>query len=233
MRLILAGGGDATRSSKVDSFYRSLNPGRRTIACIPHAIAPAEGAWEGAERWLLERPALKGFAAHTIGDLAGAEPATLSSFHSLFVMGGNTFTLLACVKAAGFGSKLRAVLDEVPIYGTSAGAIILGHDIESAQVGPEPDENTAGLLDLGAFDLLGGYNAYTHFAPEQSRLLADFCRRANRPCIALSEAAGVFVEDQEITSIGADPVVIAYPSGASVRLEEGHTIRLLAFTEDA
>ena len=131
MRLILAGGGDATRSAKVDSFYRSLNPGRRTIACIPQAIAPAEGAWERAERWLLERPALKGFDAHTIGDLAGVEPATLRSFHSMFIMGGNTFTLLAGVKAVGFGSKLKAVLDEVPIYGTSAGAIILGHDMSS------------------------------------------------------------------------------------------------------
>ena len=130
MRLILAGGGDATRSAKVDSFYRSLNPGRRTIACIPQAIAPAEGAWERAERWLFERPALEGFDAHTIGDLAGVEPATLRSFHSMFIMGGNTFTLLAGVKAVGFGSKLKAVLDEVPIYGTSAGAIILGHDIE-------------------------------------------------------------------------------------------------------
>jgi peptidase E len=142
-------------------------------------------------------------------------------------MGGNTFTPLACVKATEFDSKLKAVLDEVPIYGTSAGAIILGHDIESAQVGPEPDENAAGLVDLGALDLLGGYNAYTHFTPEQSRLLADFCKRANRPCIALSEAAGVFVEDQEVTSIGTDPVIIAYPSGGSVRLEGGHMIRLI------
>jgi peptidase E len=227
MRLILAGGGDATRSAKVDTFYRSLNPGRRTIACIPQAIAPAEGAWKGAERWLLERPALEGFDAHTIGDLAGVEPATLSSFHSMFIMGGNTFTLLACVNAAGFGSKLKVFLDEVPIYGTSAGAIILGHDIESAQVGPEPDENTVGLLDLGAFDLLGGYNAYTHFTPEQSRLLADFCKRANRPCIALGEGAGVFVEDHEVTNIGVDPVVIAHPSGGSVRLEGGRTISLM------
>jgi len=226
MRLILAGGGDATRSAKVDTFYRSLNPGQRTIACIPQAIAPAEGAWERVERWLLERPALEGFDAHTIGDLAGVEPTTLSSFHSIFIMGGDTFTLLACVKAAGFGSKLKAVLDEVPIYGTSAGAIILGHDIESAQVGPESDENAAGLLDLGAFNLLDGYNAYTHFTPEQSRLLADFCKRANRPCIALGEGAGVFVEDQEVTNIGADPVVIAHPSGGSVRLEGGRTINL-------
>ncbi|HUS16474.1 MAG TPA: hypothetical protein VM536_15865, partial [Chloroflexia bacterium] len=101
--------------------------------------------------------------------------------------------------------------------------------IESAQVGPEPDENAAGLLNLGAFDLLGGYNVYTHFTPEQSRLLADFCKRSNRPCIALGEGAGVLVEDHEVTNIGADPVVIAHPSGESVRLEGRCTISLMPY----
>lgn len=227
MKLILAGGGGATQSAKVDMFYRSLNPGRRTIACVPQAIAPAEGAWEGAERWLLGRPALEGFDAQTIGDLAAVEADTLRSCHSIFIMGGNTFALLGCARAARFDLKLKAVLNEVPIYGTSAGAIILGHDIGSARVGPGPDENLAGLLDLNAFDLLGGYNAYTHYTPDQSRSLADFCQRANRPCIALSEGAGVFVDDRKVTNIGADPVVIAHPSGELVWLEEDGTISLM------
>jgi Peptidase family S51 len=230
MRLILAGGGDAIRSAKVDGFYRTLNPGRRTIACVPQAIAPAEGAWEGAERWLLGRPALEGFDAYTIRDLAGVEAGTLRSLHSIFILGGNTFTLLACLRAAGFGPRLEAVLDEVPVYGTSAGAIVLGHDIGSARVGPEPDEDAVGLRDLRALDLLGGHNVHTHFAPEQSGLLADFCRRADRPCIALGEGAGVFVEGREVTGIGAGPVVIAHPSGEAVRLEEGRTIGLAPYS---
>jgi len=60
-------------------------------------------------------------------------------------MGGNTLALLSCIKAAGFASKLKTVLNEVLIYGVSAGAIVFGHDIESAQIGPEADENTVGL----------------------------------------------------------------------------------------
>jgi peptidase E len=130
MALILAGGGDAKQSTKVDDFYRSLNPGRKTIACVPQAIIPAERAWEKAEKCLLERPALDGFDAYTIEDLANVEADDLKkSCHSIFMMGGNTFTLLSCIKAAGFDSKLKTVLNDVPIYGISAGAITLGHEV--------------------------------------------------------------------------------------------------------
>ncbi len=227
MRLILAGGGDATQSAKVDTFYRSLNPGRKTIACIPQALVPAEWAWENAEKWLLERPALKGFDIHTTKDLTKVEATKLNLYHSIFIMGGNTFTLLSCIKAARFDATLKAVLNEVLIYGTSAGAIVLGHDIESAQIGPEADENTVGLCDLDALDFLSGYNAHTHFALDQSQILADFSRKLNRPCIALSERAGVFIDGYKINNVGADKVVIAYPLGESVCLEEGDAINLI------
>jgi dipeptidase E len=228
MALILAGG-DAKQSTKVDDFYRSLNPGRKTIACVPQAIVPSERAWEKAEKWLLERPALEGFDAYTIKDLANVEADDLKkSYHSIFIMGGNTFTLLSCIKAAGFDSKLKAALNEVLIYGISAGAIILGHDIESAQIGPEADENTVGLRDLNALDFLGGYNVHAHFALDQSRIMMDFCKKSYRPCISLSERAGVFVDGHKITNIGADGVIIAYPSGETICLEEGSAISLVS-----
>src|SRR3954453_14214901 len=102
MKLILAAGGDAIQSTKVDGFYCSLNPGQKTIACIPQAIEPAGEAWEEAGNWLLQRQALKGFDAHTIRDLAKVDVEKLRSYHSTFIMGGNTFTLLSLIKAAGF-----------------------------------------------------------------------------------------------------------------------------------
>jgi peptidase E len=229
MKLILAGGGDATQSTKVDDFYRSLNPCRKTIACVPQAITPAERAWEKAEKWLIERPALEGFDACTIKNLANVEADDLKRlYHSIFIMGGNTFTLLSCIKATGFDSALKAVLNEVLVYGISAGAIILGHDIESAQIGPEADENTVGLRDLNALDFLGGYNVHAHFALDHSQMLLDFCKKANHPCLSLSERAGVFVDGHKITNVGADGVVIAYPSGEAVCLEEGSAISLVS-----
>src|SRR3954454_9708143 len=227
MKLILAGGGDATQSTKVDLFYRSLNPGKKTIACIPQAIAPAEGAWEKAEKWLLARPALDGFDVNTIKDIAEVEADKLDFYHSIFIMGGNTFTLLNRIKAAEFDFKLKTALNKVLIYGVSAGAIILGHDIKSARIGPEPDENTVGLGDLNALDLLGGYNVHAHFTPDQSQALMGFCKKSNRPCIALSERAGDFIDDHGVTNIGDDKVIFVYPSGKSVCLEEGSTTNLM------
>jgi peptidase E len=229
MKLILAGGGDTTQSTKVDMFYRSLNPGQKTIACIPQAIEPAGEAWEKAEKWLLERPAFKEFDAYTIRDLAKVDVDKLRLHHSMFIMGGNTFTLLSLIKTAGFDTTLKAALNEVLIYGISAGAIILGHDIESAQLGPGADENTVGLCDLTALNFLGGYNVHTHFAPDQSHMLMDFCTKSRRPCIALSERAGVFVDDSKVSNIGADTVIVVYPSGESICLEEGGTMSLMPY----
>jgi dipeptidase E len=227
MKLILAGGGNAIQSAKVDMFYRSLNPGQKTIACIPQAMVPAEGAWEKAEKWLLERLAFDGFNVYTIRDLANVEAEKLILYHSLFIMGGNTFTLLSCIRATGFAFKLKVVLNEVLIYGTSAGAIILGHDVASAQIGPEADENAAGLRVFDALNFLHGYNVHTHFVPDQSRMLMEFCEKSCRPCIALSERAGVFVDDHKVSNIGADTVTIIYPSGESICFEEGSTINLM------
>jgi peptidase E len=145
-------------------------------------------------------------------------------------MGGNTFTLFSLIKAARFDATLKIVLNEVLMYGTCAGAIILGHDIESAQIGPEADENTIGLPDFSSLNFLAGYNVHAHFAPDQSQILMDFCKKSHRPCIALSERAGIFVDDLKVSNIGADAVIVMYPSGETIGLEEGSTISLMSYT---
>ena len=69
-----------------------------------------------------------------------------------------------------FASKLTTALSKVLIYGASAGAIVRGHDIELAQVGPEADENTADLRDLNALDFLDSCNVYAHSILDQSQV---------------------------------------------------------------
>lgn len=224
MKLILSGGGDGTQSIKVDTYYRSLNPGRKTIAYIPHAIASSD--WEKAEEWLLQRPALEGLTVRPVKDLANVDVAELTLCHSIFIMGGNTFTLLDCFRKTGFASTLVSIVDEVLIYGISAGAIVLGHDIQSAEIGPDADVNTVGLMDLAGVNLLQEYNIHAHFTPDQSDILTEMCKKSNHACIALSERAGVYVNGRIVTNIGADEIVIVYPSGHSVSLGEGDTVTL-------
>src|SRR3954468_14547885 len=108
-------------------------------------------------------------------------------------MSGDTFTPFCCVKAAGFACKLKTALSKVLIYGASAGAIVRGHDIESAQVGPEADENTADLRDLKALDFLGSCNVYAHSILNQSQCWWTSAKKSNRSCIALSKKAGAFI----------------------------------------
>ena len=112
-------------------------------------------------------------------------------------MSGDTFTFFCCVKAVGFASKLKTALSKVLIHGASAGAIVRGHDIESAQVGPEADENTADLRDLNALDFVGGCNVYAHSILDQSQVLVDFCKKSNRSRISLSKKVGAFIDDQK------------------------------------
>jgi dipeptidase E len=91
------------------------------------------------------------------------------------------------------------------VYGGSAGAIILGRDIMTAA---HLDVNEVGLQDTAGLDLLNGYSVWCHYQPTDDARIHAYIARSTFPLIALSEQAGVLVEDGRVVALGTGPTVV-------------------------
>lgn len=230
MGIILAGGGNATQSLLVDAFYRHrLASGRREadhspdIAFIAHAISPHTWDWDKSTEWLTRRDAMKDVSVTTIRDIE-KEISLIESARSIFIMGGNTFRLLDELKKSRLLERLGALSDAKLIYGISAGAIIHGDSIKSAELGSEADPNEIGLQDMAGANLLEGMNVFTHFRQADVPAAKRFAESENRPCICISEEGGGFWEAGELRNIGADEIRIVCPHGLIVSLPSGGSL---------
>ena len=229
MRAILAGGGTATQSRLVDEFFATLLPTRHFIF-LPQAISPEVWPFERAREWIHKPASFQGVEISILSDLVGVKARDLRMFDAVYIMGGNTYTLMAKVRGSGFSSVLRDFIEsDGLVYGTSAGAIILGASITPAAIGPESDENTVGLDDMSGFDRLGGYLVAAHYTEEEDADLSELYKAECAPVVSIPETAGVFVDGEECKVLGEDAVGVFDQRGKTIH-KPGNTFRLNPLT---
>jgi len=214
MRVLLAGGGNAEQSKKIDEFYMS-SLSTRHIAYFPQAAVPKMFDLEYAEKWLKDRPAFTNVQVNSFLDLTKTSFDELQSYETLFISGGNTFDLLDKFNQSGFLPILRrlASMDKI-IYGASAGAIVLGSDILSAGIGPEADSNDTDMTNFEGANLLHGYNVLTHYKEDYEELVKTFAKDQHAAIIAIPEEGGVFFDGSLLTNISSTPVYVVSQQGA-------------------
>jgi dipeptidase E len=137
----------------------------------------------------------------------------------IYLGGGDTVKLLRELRDSGFDATLRQLIEQgIPVYGGSAGAIVLGKDIRSS-----PEGKTVAADTALALDVLSGHAVYCHMA-----VLADaeaVQKDLNLPVIALPERAGVYLDDQKLEAIGFESVWIL-DGTTSRELKPGETYTL-------
>ncbi len=144
-------------------------------------------------------------------DLNSADPLSLTDFNSIFISGGNTFSLLDQVRRSGFETALvQFVAEGGIIYGGSAGAILLGRDILTCA---HLDENRVGLDDPRGLNMVSGFCVWCHYQPEDDKRIAEYVARNAWPVLALSERSGVSVEGMILTAQGYEPTHIFTTNG--------------------
>ncbi len=137
--------------------------------------------------------------------------ADLAEFDALYIMGGNTFTLLHALRGTEFERVIKAAIDAGKVvYGVSAGAIVLGHDIQSAAFGEEADENEIGLQDYSALGTLSPYNIVTHY-DETDESVRAFIEQSAEPILAIPEETGLAIKDDRAKVIGTADVQLFVP----------------------
>jgi dipeptidase E len=211
-RFILSGGGDAEQSKEVDEFFVPLLPNKR-ILYLPQAVVPQYWTYEKALDW---------FKGHKIfsdidvvvwkdEDFSGKTLDDLKEFDAIYIMGGNTFTLLDKLRKFQFIDLLYQLLDSGKLlFGLSAGSILMGKDISIAEIGPpgQADTNFVGITDFSGLNLLNNKVVYTHYRPEEDAQLFEYSKKHSVEIIGIPEESGIYVEGDKVKILGTKPVII-------------------------
>lgn len=139
----------------------------------------------------------------TWSNFEGKEAAELEAFDAIFLSGGCTYLLLDRLRQSGFD---RALIDYFnaggTIYGGSAGAIVLGANIEACA---HIDRNVCGLTKMTGLDLVNGCAVACHYRTEHAGILQACAKRLGLPVLALGEAGGLVSERGALRVAGRDP----------------------------
>lgn len=209
MHLILAGGGGPMDSLPLDERFASwIGMGGRMLY-LPIALPENHPVRANCEEWIRSVFEPLGMANIETWDERRLETPRsktdeLTRFDAIYVGGGNTYRLLHVIRRHGFDQQLadfgRA---GGPIYGGSAGAILLGHDIGVAEIAGDPDDfgdvDQAGL-GLTDFDVL------PHYTPAQDDAITARVSRTDRAVLAIPERGGWVIDGGRQFDGGREPV---------------------------
>ncbi|MEY9927145.1 dipeptidase E [Catenulispora sp. GP43] len=222
--VFLSGGGGVEDTAPLDSAFASAL-GSGPLWYWPMAIDPAETAYSDCLDWLTGVLGPLGVTDIDIWDGAGHGLARrFADYRGVYIGGGNTFRLLDVVRRSGMGPALQAFIDDGgAVYGTSAGAALLGADISTiAHLDPDP----YGTTDTRGLDRIAGYAAFVHHRTADAPQVQDWVHRNQKPVIALHERSGAVVTDGRLTSVGFEPVQIFGVVRSPLNVQPGESIEL-------
>lgn len=163
MRLLLCGGGCGEQTVLANQRFGEMIDSTKPLLYIP--LAMQKENYPGCLEWI------KGELADiNISSIEMATTATelahknLLDYCAIFIGGGNTYKLLAELKASGsFETIKEYIKNEGVVFGGSAGAIIFGEDIDTCKYA---DRNDVNLGDTKGFDVLNGISFLCHYTNE-------------------------------------------------------------------
>ena len=208
MRLLLNGGGIGIAAESARKKLNEIIDHNKKILYIP--LAWPDPSFQGCLEFMTTE--LSDVDAAGIAMVASADEIvdlTLAEYACIYIGGGNTYKLLAEIKASGAFDKIKDYLanHDGIVYGGSAGAIIFGYDLDSCNT---DDENDVGLADHTGFNLINGYSLLCHYTSRDKertelskRYLIELSKE--KPIYAIPEEDTIFVNDGNIEFIGTKP----------------------------
>lgn len=212
-KLFLAGGGTEKSSRAVDSEFASLVIDNKSVVYIPNAADKKQ--YSRYLKWFRKTMSPLGISKIEVwDDLKPRLP--ISKLGGIYLGGGNTPKLLKELNESAFDSFLsRAILRGVPVYGGSAGAIVLGLDIRTA---PEAigikKKNARGL------NMVGLYSVACHYTLEKEEQIRQIGKAIGTRIIAIPETAGVRILGSKATVFGKG-IVAVFSKSHILKLKKG------------
>jgi len=203
-QVVLAGGGGAADSRLLDEVFAEwIGSGR--LLYLPLALQ--EERHTAAAEWLRSTFEPLGISQiESWSALDGHDARELTDFDGIYIGGGNTYRLLHQVRTSGFDKAITRFIGEGgPVYGGSAGAILLGRDIDTALLAG--DSSGVRLTSTRGLDVLSGWSVVCHYRAQDLERTHAFTLHRKLRALALSERAGIILDWDGARSQGTEGVV--------------------------
>ena len=203
-QLFLSGGGDSNQTRRLDRLFVAAIPKTKRLLYIPIAMPEKVHTMGACFDWFRRTMASHRFYKIDMWtDLSNRNYRDMHKYGSVYIGGGNTFSLLNSVRASGFDKLLFKYFKSGGIiYGGSAGAIILGKHIGTAFFGGDSDKNIVRIKDLRGLNLAKDYVIQCHYSSKDDKDVVDYVRTNKASVIALPENAGIIIAKGRIKTIG-------------------------------
>lgn len=196
MRTLYLGGGGSECYQIDKEFAKNLNK-NKTLLYLPHALPRESFALSLSWLWSIYNPL--GITNITcMEDLR--RPIDYEDISAIYIGGGKTAHLLKQIRSASFDEYLINAWElGIPIYGGSAGAIILGQDIRTSPGLAQEEPST----DLKGLNILNGFCVSCHFTEQDLTRIAQASEIINSPVLGIPEQTGIIVRNDELVAIGS------------------------------
>jgi dipeptidase E len=192
--LFLSGGGNQRQTRRFDKLFVASLPKGKRMLYIPIAMPEKQYTWGACFDWIRKVMRQHGFTKIDMWtDLKGRSYSELSKYGSVYIGGGNSLDLLNLIRKSGFDKVLKRYFHLGGIiYGSSAGAIAMGHDMTVMFKG-KADIKLAGQARFKGLDIAGRYSITCHYKSLDDVTIKDYVKRQGTPVLAIQENAGVHI----------------------------------------
>lgn len=215
--IFLSGGGDKKFTKKLDEGFISVIDREKPLLYIPVAMKNIL-AYEDCYEWandLFNSLGIQKIVMWT--EIKQRNLKDLERFSAVYIGGGNTFSLLDELRGSGFDQTIVSYIHKGGIvYGGSAGAIIMGSDIQTCA---HLDENEVALTDTSGFALIGNYAIWCHYNDMDDEKIRNFILENKKPVIALPEETGICFNEKIIKVTGTKPAFVFNEAAKKAEVE--------------
>lgn len=215
MKLFLNGGGCGKQTILTYKEINKIIDHSKPVLYVPLAMDETDHPYDSCYEWIKEEissidvPNIE--MVRTFEEFANKD---FNKYSLIYIGGGNTYKLLNGIKTTDTYDKLKEYIkNDGMVYGSSAGAVIFGKDINIIEV---MDNNDVGIKDTSGFDYLNGISLFVHYTNKRSKYTeeenknlttkyTDFIvnyTKKNEKVIAFPEEDTIFFDGNNIRVIG-------------------------------
>lgn len=223
MNLILCGGGWGQKTTNSNKLFESLIKGSKPVLYIPLAREQGDDNYQYCKTWLIT----KAFKDIKLGNIVVVHSAreiadkSINDFAGVFIGGGNPYKLLKELTDGHVIDWLDKYLQtDGVIYGSSAGAMLFGKNVDSADYLVKNEvslQNTDGLNKVLGLSIAPHYtNANNKISKKATMYLIEYSKKT--PVLALPEEDSLYMNNKNVTVIGTKPYCF-FVDGKSIEFQ--------------